>query len=233
MKLTEQIDRNSGAFSGHVNQESFIEVDISDCSRATVPEVSATELDVVDDQTSAERRNTEQHPKRKKETYIDRKKKHAARQEYTAQKTQKVIPAKEGKQISSIDNLRIIRNGTITFKPFSPRDFRPDVHATTLRCEASNTFGKIWSRPIKIAGIIDEDHRATVEDARVYLGNDGILQCNMHQKLSELVVVSSWLIDNSINVYPSPDFGEFKIYIFSTNHSIYVDITVFGASKKL
>ncbi|XP_065576991.1 cell adhesion molecule Dscam1-like isoform X2 [Artemia franciscana] len=112
----------------------------------------------------------------------------------------------KGKQISSIDNLRIIRNGTITFKPFSPRDFRPDVHATTLRCEASNTFGKIWSRPIKIAGIIDEDHRATVEDARVYLGNDGILQCNMHQKLSELVVVSSWLIDNSINVYPSPDF---------------------------
>ena len=82
------------------NQESFIEVDISDCSRATVPEVSATELDVVDDQTSAERRNTEQHPKRKKETYIDRKKKHAARQEYTAQKRQKVIPAKEVKEFS-------------------------------------------------------------------------------------------------------------------------------------
>ncbi|KAK2710789.1 hypothetical protein QYM36_012087 [Artemia franciscana] len=80
--------------------ESFIEVDISDCSRAAVPEVTATELDVVDDQPSVERRNTEQHIKRKKETYIDTKKKHAAGQEYIAQKTQKFVPAEELKEFS-------------------------------------------------------------------------------------------------------------------------------------
>ena len=81
------------------NQESFIEVDIS-APDPTFPEATATELDVVDDQASVERRNTEQHPKRKKETYIDRKKKRAAGQEYTAQKTQKVVPAKELKEFS-------------------------------------------------------------------------------------------------------------------------------------
>ncbi|KAK2720876.1 hypothetical protein QYM36_004680 [Artemia franciscana] len=70
------------------NQESLIEVDIS-APDPTFPEATATELDVADDQASVETRNTEQHPKRKKETYIDRKKKRAAGQEYTAQKTQK------------------------------------------------------------------------------------------------------------------------------------------------
>ena len=54
------------------NQESFIEVDIS-APDPTFPKATATELDVVDDQASVERRNTEQHHKRKKETYIDRK----------------------------------------------------------------------------------------------------------------------------------------------------------------
>ncbi|KAK2701259.1 hypothetical protein QYM36_020083 [Artemia franciscana] len=47
------------------NQESFIEADISGPD-PTFPEATATELDVVDDQASVERRNTEEHPKRKK-----------------------------------------------------------------------------------------------------------------------------------------------------------------------
>ncbi|KAK2716125.1 hypothetical protein QYM36_010637, partial [Artemia franciscana] len=81
------------------NQESFIEVDIS-APGPTVPEATATELDVVDDQASVERRNTEQHPKRKKETYIDRKNKRNARQKYTAKEKQKVVPAKELKEFS-------------------------------------------------------------------------------------------------------------------------------------
>ncbi|KAK2708611.1 hypothetical protein QYM36_014268 [Artemia franciscana] len=81
------------------NQESFIEVDIS-APDPTFPEATATELDVVDDQASVERRNIEQHPKRKKETYIDRKEKRAGGQEYTAQKTQKVVPAKEVREFS-------------------------------------------------------------------------------------------------------------------------------------
>ncbi|KAK2708974.1 hypothetical protein QYM36_014562, partial [Artemia franciscana] len=81
------------------NQESFIEVDIS-APDPTFPEATATERDVVDDQASVERRNIEQHPKTKKETYIDRKEKRAAGQEYTAQKTQKVVPAKEVREFS-------------------------------------------------------------------------------------------------------------------------------------
>ncbi|KAK2722417.1 hypothetical protein QYM36_002828 [Artemia franciscana] len=47
------------------NQESFIEADIS-APDPTFPEATATELDVVDDQASVERRNTKEHPKRKK-----------------------------------------------------------------------------------------------------------------------------------------------------------------------
>ena len=62
--------------------------------------MTATELDVVDDQASVERRNIEQHPKRKKDTYIDRKKNYATGQEYTAQKTRKAFRAKKLKKFS-------------------------------------------------------------------------------------------------------------------------------------
>ncbi|KAK2718287.1 hypothetical protein QYM36_005554, partial [Artemia franciscana] len=118
-------------------------------------EVTASELDVVNDQASVERRNTEQHPKRRKETYINRKKKHTAGQEYTAQKTQKVVPVKElkefsckckleykaidqdaqkaifnsfwllGKELSSMESQRMFILNCLTKKPVSRRTTSP------------------------------------------------------------------------------------------------------------
>ncbi|KAL3208015.1 hypothetical protein MRX96_009770 [Rhipicephalus microplus] len=41
-------------------------------------------------------------------------------------------------------------DGSLVFPPFGVDQYRPDVHATSYRCEASNSFGIIGSRDVRV-----------------------------------------------------------------------------------
>ena len=41
-------------------------------------------------------------------------------------------------------------NGSLTLLPFRPEQFRPDVHAASYKCVASNAFGRIVSTPVRV-----------------------------------------------------------------------------------
>lgn len=46
---------------------------------------------------------------------------------------------------------RVARSdGSLLFTPFSASDFRPDVHATTYQCVASNSVGTVVSRTVQV-----------------------------------------------------------------------------------
>lgn len=48
-------------------------------------------------------------------------------------------------------NLLIVQvNGSLSFLPFRPENFRPDVHAASYKCAASNEHGKIVSTPVHV-----------------------------------------------------------------------------------
>nr|XP_053630364.1 cell adhesion molecule Dscam2-like [Cherax quadricarinatus] len=44
----------------------------------------------------------------------------------------------------------ILPNGSLIFLPFSPRSYRQDVHASSYRCLASSSVGRIVSRTVTV-----------------------------------------------------------------------------------
>lgn len=53
--------------------------------------------------------------------------------------------------IGDIVNIRqILRNGTLSLKPFSAAAYRQDIHNTIYRCVASNSVGRVISRDVQV-----------------------------------------------------------------------------------
>ncbi|KAH8018755.1 hypothetical protein HPB51_011506 [Rhipicephalus microplus] len=59
--------------------------------------------------------------------------------------------ADSGAPVTELPGLRQLRpDGSLVFPPFGVDQYRPDVHATSYRCEASNSFGIIGSRDVRV-----------------------------------------------------------------------------------
>ncbi|GFU40699.1 down syndrome cell adhesion molecule-like protein Dscam2 [Nephila pilipes] len=57
----------------------------------------------------------------------------------------------DGEVIHDLPGLRHIRHdGALVFPPFSPEDYRADVHAAVYRCMVSNSVGTIGSRDVHV-----------------------------------------------------------------------------------
>lgn len=59
--------------------------------------------------------------------------------------------ADSGQVIADVPGLRHVRpDGSLVLPPFRADDFRPDVHASTYRCVASNAHGTVASRNVQV-----------------------------------------------------------------------------------
>lgn len=57
----------------------------------------------------------------------------------------------EGQVIQDILGLRHVRHdGSLVFSPFSPDEYRADVHTASYRCVATNSVGAIASRDVNV-----------------------------------------------------------------------------------
>ncbi|KAL3248154.1 hypothetical protein MRX96_056568 [Rhipicephalus microplus] len=74
----------------------------------------------------------------------------------------------DGSPATSVPGLREIRSdGSLALPAFSASQFRPEVHLTTYRCVASNSFGLVKSRLTHVRGVVVEKFMASVYDAYV------------------------------------------------------------------
>ncbi|XP_039277671.1 Down syndrome cell adhesion molecule-like protein Dscam2 [Nilaparvata lugens] len=85
----------------------------------------------------------------------------------------------EGRELNHMSYLReVLHNGSLYFPPFSAENFRPDVHATTYRCLASNPTGSIISRDSILKPDVHSNGALIVDDVTATKGNVAILRCN-------------------------------------------------------
>ncbi|PRD35196.1 UNVERIFIED_CONTAM: Dscam2 [Trichonephila clavipes] len=60
----------------------------------------------------------------------------------------------DGEVIHDLPGLRHIRHdGALVFPPFSPEDYRADVHAAVYRCIVSNSVGTIGSKDVHVRAV--------------------------------------------------------------------------------
>lgn len=59
--------------------------------------------------------------------------------------------------------------------------------------------------------VIKEGYEVKVYDEYVISGNSALLRCQLPSYVSEFVMVTSWIQDSSINIYPSSDISKFLL----------------------
>ncbi|KAF4527933.1 hypothetical protein B566_EDAN012826 [Ephemera danica] len=99
----------------------------------------------------------------------------------------------------------VLGNGSIIFPPFPGEAFRPDVHSSIYRCTAANTAGRIVSLDVQVRAVVLQQYEIRVYDAHVMPGNLAVLRCHVPTFARDWLAVTSWLQDDTFNIYPSTD----------------------------
>ncbi|XP_069938509.1 cell adhesion molecule Dscam2-like [Cherax quadricarinatus] len=139
----------------------------------------------------------------------------------------------------------ILPNGSLIFLPFSPRSYRQDVHASSYRCLASSSVGRIVSRTVTVRAVVRQSYEVQVYDEYVISGNTAVLNCRIPPYVKEYVKVVAWvqddayviqpglesggkymiLHDGSLHIYRADPSDGYRSYRCRANHTLTGDIT--------
>ncbi|XP_049816620.1 Down syndrome cell adhesion molecule-like protein Dscam2 [Schistocerca nitens] len=98
-------------------------------------------------------------------------------------------------------------NGSLEFPPFPADRYRHDVHSARYRCRAANALGTVLSRDVLVRAVVKQKYEVQVYDEYVISGNTAVLRCQVPSYVAEYVMVTSWLQDGAVNIYPNTDTG--------------------------
>ncbi|XP_066249435.1 cell adhesion molecule Dscam1 isoform X2 [Euwallacea similis] len=127
----------------------------------------------------------------------------------------------DGTAVQQVPNVRLIfPNGSLVFPPFGKEQYRHDTHTATYRCKLKSTLGVVYSREVHVKAVIKQDYDVQVHDEYVIAGNTAVLKCKIPNYVSDYVMVTSWVQDESVNIYPNTDIG--GKYVVLANGDLYI-----------
>ncbi|XP_065077714.1 cell adhesion molecule Dscam1 isoform X2 [Ochlerotatus camptorhynchus] len=112
-------------------------------------------------------------------------------------------------------------NGSLIFYPFSADKFRHEIHSTVYRCKLKNLVGTILSREVHVKGVVNQKYNVQVHDEYVMTGNTAVLKCQVPSYIQDYVVVTAWVQDTGVHLYPNTDIG--GKYIVLSNGDLYIN----------
>ncbi|KAK8753126.1 hypothetical protein OTU49_002716, partial [Cherax quadricarinatus] len=99
--------------------------------------------------------------------------------------------------------VQVAENGSLVFPPFPAHLYNAHVHAATYTCRASSPAGTLLATPVIVRAVVVGEYEVQVYDQLVMSGNTAVLRCAVPSYVREHVTVTSWLHDNTFNIYPS------------------------------
>ncbi|XP_071455064.1 cell adhesion molecule Dscam1, partial [Hetaerina americana] len=128
----------------------------------------------------------------------------------------------DGTVATPVPRLRIPHpNGSLVFPPFPAERYRHDVHAALYRCRAHSAQGTVLSRDVHVRAVVKQKYEVQVYDEYVISGNTVILRCQVPSYVAEYVMVTSWIQDGTVNIYPNTDTGG-KYTVVGNSGDLYV-----------
>ncbi|XP_063908088.1 cell adhesion molecule Dscam1 isoform X3 [Zophobas morio] len=127
----------------------------------------------------------------------------------------------DGSPVHQVPELRLLfPNGSLVFPPFPNERYRHDVHATLYRCKLKSALGTVISREVHVKAVVKQKYDVQVHDEYVIAGNTAVLKCKIPNYVTEYVMVTSWVQDETVNIYPNTDIG--GKYVVLSNGDLYV-----------
>ncbi|XP_037045508.1 Down syndrome cell adhesion molecule-like protein Dscam2 isoform X1 [Bradysia coprophila] len=119
------------------------------------------------------------------------------------------------------DMVYSLSNGSLIFYPFSGEKYRHEIHSTVYRCKLRNLVGTVLSREVHVRGVVNQEYTVQVHDEYVMSGNTAVLKCQVPSYMSEFVIVTSWVQDTGMHLYPNTDIG--GKYTVLSNGELYIN----------
>ncbi|XP_044744906.1 Down syndrome cell adhesion molecule-like protein Dscam2 isoform X2 [Coccinella septempunctata] len=127
----------------------------------------------------------------------------------------------DGSPVHQVPELRLLfPNGSLVFPPFPNERYRHDVHSVVYRCRLRSQLGVVVSRDVQVKAVVKQKYDVQVHDEYVTAGNTAVLKCKIPNYVSEYVMVTSWVQDETINIYPNTDIG--GKYVVLSNGDLYI-----------
>lgn len=60
-----------------------------------------------------------------------------------------------------------------------------------------------------LVAVVQQKYEVQVYDEYVISGNTAVLRCQVPSYVAEYVMVTSWIQDGSVNIYPNTDTGQY------------------------
>ncbi|XP_055679736.1 cell adhesion molecule Dscam2 isoform X1 [Lutzomyia longipalpis] len=114
-----------------------------------------------------------------------------------------------------------LSNGSLLFYPFSAEKYRHEIHSTVYRCKLKNLVGAIISREVHVKGVVNQKYTVQVHDEYVMTGNTAVLKCQVPSYMSDYVMVTAWVQDSGMHLYPNTDIG--GKYTVLPNGDLYIN----------
>ncbi|XP_076045765.1 cell adhesion molecule Dscam1-like [Oratosquilla oratoria] len=115
--------------------------------------------------------------------------------------------------VNDVPGLRmVLSNGSLAFLPFPADRYRPDVHQATYRCVAVSSVGTVLARLTHVHAVVLQHWEVAVYDEYSTAGSDVTLRCNVPAHVRSYVTVTSWVRDETHNIYPNTNDGS-GVYI--------------------
>ncbi|XP_076306911.1 cell adhesion molecule Dscam1-like isoform X2 [Tachypleus tridentatus] len=118
----------------------------------------------------------------------------------------------------------ITSDGSLVFKPFHANDYRSNVHSAKYKCVVTNVVGIIRSKDIQVRAVIVKHFEVQVYNEYVIRGNSAVLKCHVPSHVRDIVTVTSWIQDESIEITSSTLQGG-KYSILPTGGLLIRDVT--------
>ncbi|KAG8199384.1 hypothetical protein JTE90_000253 [Oedothorax gibbosus] len=131
---------------------------------------------------------------------------------------------KNGSVVREIAGLQHLRpDGSMVFAPFSPLQYRREVHDAIYRCVAGNSAGRIGSREVRVRAVL-QDYKVTAYDAEfVIKGNVALLRCDISGNGKEYVFVTSWLRDDGLTISLNDNNAKYAVFPSGEFHIRHVE----------
>ncbi|XP_055315262.1 cell adhesion molecule Dscam2 isoform X3 [Sitodiplosis mosellana] len=114
-----------------------------------------------------------------------------------------------------------LQNGSLIFYPFTAEKYSFEIHSTIYRCKIRNVIGTILSREVIVRGVVNQKYKVQVHDEYVMSGNTALLKCQVPSYMNEFVMVTAWVQDNGMHLYPNTDIG--GKYNVLSNGELYIN----------
>ncbi|XP_031340632.1 Down syndrome cell adhesion molecule-like protein Dscam2 isoform X2 [Photinus pyralis] len=127
----------------------------------------------------------------------------------------------DGSPVHQVPELRLLYpNGTLVFPPFPNELYRQHIHAALYRCRLRSTLGSVLSKEVQVKAVVKQKYDVQVYDGYVIMGNTAVLKCKISSYVAEYVMVTSWVQDGTVNIYPNTDIG--GKYVVLANGDLYI-----------